>query len=71
MSMTLDEFRNYLLDGTKHELGVDVEGGYLVPDTITRETPGFKGWFYRLIGNKRGWYTYRLYDEIMKYARIS
>jgi hypothetical protein len=42
------------------------DGGYLVPETVNCPVKGIVGKFYRLINNKRGWYEYHLYDEIMK-----
>lgn len=39
-------------------------GGIPIPEVITCKTPGLKGKFFRLIGNKRGWYHFNLWKEI-------
>jgi len=41
------------------------EGGYLIPEVIEVKRPGILGCFYRLIGSKRGYEEFRLYEHIL------
>ena len=45
------------------------EGGVLVPYTIRAKTKGFKGWWFRLIKDKRGYYDYSFMDYLIERAK--
>ena len=45
------------------------EGGYLVPEVISKERPGVLGWVARLFNHSYGWEDFRLADELEKYSK--
>ena len=65
--MDKQEFVEFVRTGWMPETSSD--GGYLFPDIIRRKTHGIKGWFWRFIGDKRGYYDYSFMDYLIERAK--
>ena len=58
----IEEFKEWLKTGKSK----DIEGGYIIPNTIKLQTKGIMGKIYRFLKIKKGWYDYHIYDELVK-----
>ena len=55
--------------GVGHVISNSEEGGYLVPNVISKKRLGALGWLARLFNHSYGWEDYRLADELKKYSK--
>ena len=62
--MDKHEFVEFVRTGWRE--GIGPNGGYLVPNIIRCKTHGIKGWFWRFIGDKRGYYDYSFMDHLIE-----